>query len=225
MLGRRSLKNTMALVFSLVIISSVLECGGQVFAQQPPQWQANQMPWGNHTYAGALKPCFPLGGHGHRGHFVRHGNQTSFGMHPYGMNGTWIRNGTHNFGQFGNHAGFRLPPCPANAQNSTAGLPAGGNQSASMGPTSGKIPSWVRNNAKWWSEGQMGDSDFVQGVQFLIQQGIMKIPPTQANQTSGGQPIPAWVKTNAKWWSQGQISDDDFIKGIQYLVSNGIVKI
>lgn len=70
----------------------------------------------------------------------------------------------------------------------------------------------------------MGDSDFIQGVQFLIKQGIMKIPPTAAIQTAQPQPIPAWVKTSAKWWSQGEISDDDFIKGIQYLVSTGIIK-
>ncbi len=38
-----------------------------------------------------------------------------------------------------------------------------------------KIPDWVKNNAGWWAEGAIGDSDFVQGIQFLIKEGIMSI--------------------------------------------------
>jgi len=26
------------------------------------------------------------------------------------------------------------------------------------------LPSWVKNNAKWWSEGQISDSDFITGL-------------------------------------------------------------
>ena len=37
------------------------------------------------------------------------------------------------------------------------------------------IPSWIKNNAKWWSEGSIGDNDFVQGIQYLITHGIMKV--------------------------------------------------
>ncbi|MGI0069752.1 MAG: hypothetical protein ACREAN_05795, partial [Nitrosopumilaceae archaeon] len=76
------------------------------------------------------------------------------------------------------------------------------------------IPSWIKNTAKWWSQGSVGDSDFVKGIQYLIQNGIMKVPQTQSSST-GSQQIPAWVKNNAGWWAAGQISDDDFVKGIQ----------
>ena len=37
------------------------------------------------------------------------------------------------------------------------------------------IPDWVRNNAGWWADGLIGDSDFVSGIQWLITNGIMKI--------------------------------------------------
>ena len=37
------------------------------------------------------------------------------------------------------------------------------------------IPEWVKNNAGWWADGAIGDSDFVQGIQFLIKEGIMSI--------------------------------------------------
>ena len=85
------------------------------------------------------------------------------------------------------------------------------------------IPSWIKNNAKWWSEGQIDDSDFTKGIQYLIQNGIMKIPQTQASSSSSNQ-IPIWIKNNAGSWANGQISDDDFVKGIQYLISEGIIE-
>lgn len=37
------------------------------------------------------------------------------------------------------------------------------------------IPSWIKNNAGWWADGQIDDSSFVQGIQWLIKEGIMKI--------------------------------------------------
>ena len=86
------------------------------------------------------------------------------------------------------------------------------------------IPSWIKNNAKWWSHGLIGDRDFVQGIQYLIQQKIIKVPETKIGSTKAQQ-IPSWVKNNAGWWSNGMISDDDFVKGIQYLIANGIMKV
>jgi hypothetical protein len=91
-------------------------------------------------------------------------------------------------------------------------------------PTQAAIPSWIRNNAKWWADGTIGDSDFVQGIQFLIKQGILKVPPTTAGQTSSSQ-IPTWVKNNAKWWADGTIGDSDFVQGIQFLIKQGIIRI
>jgi len=87
-----------------------------------------------------------------------------------------------------------------------------------------QIPSWIKNNAKWWSQGQIGDSEFVQGVQYLIKHEIMKIPQTQSDSSLSHQ-IPSWVKTSAGWWASGQISDNDFVKGIQYLVNSGIIHV
>jgi len=87
------------------------------------------------------------------------------------------------------------------------------------------IPDWIRNNAKWWSEGQIGDSDFTSGIQFMIKENIMVIPdlPEQTSETTQG--VPDWVRNNAGWWADGMISDDDFVSGIRYLVEQGIIKI
>ena len=87
-----------------------------------------------------------------------------------------------------------------------------------------QIPPWIKNNAKWWSEGQIGDSEFVQGIQYLVKHEIVKIPQTPSD-SSLSQQIPSWVKTNAGWWASGQISDNEFVKGLEYLVSNGIIRV
>lgn len=86
------------------------------------------------------------------------------------------------------------------------------------------IPPWVKNTAKWWSEGQIGDTDFIKGMQYLIQNGIMYVPVTQYN-SGTAQQIPTWIRNNAGLWADGQISDGEFIRAMQYLVSNDIIHI
>ncbi|MFQ5497188.1 MAG: phosphate ABC transporter substrate-binding protein PstS [Nitrosopumilus sp.] len=38
-----------------------------------------------------------------------------------------------------------------------------------------EIPKWIRDNAKWWSEGMITDQDYINGLQFLIKEGILKV--------------------------------------------------
>ena len=92
-------------------------------------------------------------------------------------------------------------------------------------PESAQIPDWIRNNAKWWSDGSIGDSDFVSGIQYLMEQEILQIPKTEQTGGDSSDGIPDWIKNNAGWWADGMISDDDFVNGIQYLVQNGIIKV
>ena len=40
------------------------------------------------------------------------------------------------------------------------------------------IPEWVKNNAKWWAEGTLSESDYFSSLQYLISQGIIQIPVT-----------------------------------------------
>jgi len=37
------------------------------------------------------------------------------------------------------------------------------------------IPSWIKNNACWWSDGQISDKDFASGLEFLIKNGIILV--------------------------------------------------
>jgi len=41
--------------------------------------------------------------------------------------------------------------------------------------TLGKIPTWIKSNAKWWSEDLISDEDFVKGIEFLIKEEIIRI--------------------------------------------------
>jgi hypothetical protein len=88
-----------------------------------------------------------------------------------------------------------------------------------------KIPDWIKSNAGWWADGSIDDNSFVQGLQFLIKEKVMSIPPTEQGSTTGSNEIPAWIKQNAKWWADGSIDDNSFVQGIQFLIKTGIMKI
>jgi len=85
------------------------------------------------------------------------------------------------------------------------------------------IPEWIKNNAGWWASDQIDDEAFLQGIQFLIKEGIMMIPPTETPGSSESQEVPAWIKNNAGWWASDQIDDNTFVSGIQYLIKTGII--
>jgi hypothetical protein len=91
--------------------------------------------------------------------------------------------------------------------------------------TNEKLPNWIRNNAKWYAEGSIGESDFISGIQYMIANNIIDLPKVENTSSQKLSSVPEWIKNNAKWWSEGQISDDDFIKGIQFLVKNRIIQI
>ena len=101
-----------------------------------------------------------------------------------------------------------------------------GNQSVQTGSSNQiKIPQWVKNNAGWWYQNQIDANTFAQGIQYLIQQGIIKIPSTTPGQATPGVQIPSWVKNDAGFWSEGQIDDQTFVAGIQWLITNGIITV
>lgn len=85
------------------------------------------------------------------------------------------------------------------------------------------IPSWIKTNAEWWVQDRIDDQTFIQGIQFLIKEGIMVVPKTEKVENYSEALVPFWIKNNAGWWTQGLISDDDFLKGITFLVEKGII--
>ena len=86
------------------------------------------------------------------------------------------------------------------------------------------VPAWVKNNAGWWADGTISESEFIQGIQFLIKDGIIVITPTAVS-AEKSQSVPAWVKNNASWWADGTITDTEFINGIQHLIKTGVISL
>jgi hypothetical protein len=85
------------------------------------------------------------------------------------------------------------------------------------------IPDWVKKNAGWWVDGTLSNTDFLKGIEYLIQQGIISVSHTAKQQSS--DKIPDWIKQNAAWWSEGKIDDKTFVGGIQYLISIGVISV
>jgi len=37
------------------------------------------------------------------------------------------------------------------------------------------IPDWIKNNAKWWSDGSISDADYIESLEYLINNGIIDV--------------------------------------------------
>jgi len=79
------------------------------------------------------------------------------------------------------------------------------------------IPNWVKQVAGYWCYDDIDDISFLNGIQYLIKNEIIKVPKSESIDHS--QELPIWIKSNACWWSKDQISDTDFSVGIQHLVA------
>ncbi len=78
------------------------------------------------------------------------------------------------------------------------------------------IPVWFKGTAKKWSEGKITDNEFMQTVQYLVQQGTLKIPYYNSPTTST-QSLLSWIKASSSVWSDGRMSDDEFVNVLKYL--------
>ena len=87
------------------------------------------------------------------------------------------------------------------------------------------VPTWVKNTAGWWASDQIDDSAFLHGIQFLINERIMVIPPTEMLESSQSQEVPTWVKNTAGWWAEDKISEVEFVNAIEFLIKHGIINV
>jgi len=104
------------------------------------------------------------------------------------------------------------------------------------------VPEWIKNNAEWWSQGEVDDTTFKNAIGFLIDKQIIDMPTGPNVSVSTDDltvdekraleeaeelvvPIPKWIKSNAEWWYLGELSEDEFLKSIEYMVKEGIIQI
>lgn len=58
------------------------------------------------------------------------------------------------------------------------------------------IPSWIKNTAKFWVEGQVSDKEFINALQYLVEQNILVIPKKESGTTEQQQkPQPGFSNT------------------------------
>lgn len=78
------------------------------------------------------------------------------------------------------------------------------------------IPSWFKNTAKMWSEGKISDSEFVQAVQYLEQQGTITVPSFHSFDISTASML-SWIRSSAGQWADGKMTDGEFLGVLKYL--------
>ena len=86
------------------------------------------------------------------------------------------------------------------------------------------VPQWIKLNAEWWAADKISDSEFLEGIDFLLEKGIVVVPSKEVTAQAGWK-IPQWVKTTAGWWSNDKVTDDDFLYAIENLVAREIIVI
>ena len=88
-----------------------------------------------------------------------------------------------------------------------------------------QIPTFFKNVASWWSDGLIGDFEFVEGIEYLINEGIVEIPNLSQNTSSNENTIPDWIRQNIGWWTNDLTSDTELVNSIQCLVEKGIIQV
>lgn len=84
------------------------------------------------------------------------------------------------------------------------------------------VPIWIKNNGKWWITNQIPDNEFLEGIDFLFEKGIIFVPQKNLV-TEYDWKIPSWTKTIVQYWTEDQITDEDFVAAIEYLVAKGTI--
>ena len=87
------------------------------------------------------------------------------------------------------------------------------------------IPAWIKDHAKWWVAGEFDDNTYADGIEYMINVGIIVIPVTESDAQKQDAVIPDWVKNTAGWWADEEIPDSAYVNAIQYLINEGIISI
>jgi len=97
-----------------------------------------------------------------------------------------------------------------------------------------QMPRWFKNNAKWWEEGRISDTEILNAIENLLNKGIIKIDSDNIDSetiesSSDILPftddigIPSYVKNIFVFWHQGLVSDLEVSNAIKYLVEEKII--
>jgi len=77
---------------------------------------------------------------------------------------------------------------------------------------SSQVPSWVKNNAKWWAEGQITQNDFINGIQYLVENGIIRVDASSAISNQEAEADLQWFDRYVKKIAQTVASEKRYIE-------------
>tara|TARA_B110000014_G_scaffold72129_1_gene49202 strand:- start:78 stop:2699 length:2622 start_codon:yes stop_codon:yes gene_type:complete len=86
-----------------------------------------------------------------------------------------------------------------------------------------QVPNWIKNTAGWWAQDAISEFEFVNAIEFLINEEIIQV--STSDSTSNSKGVPNWIKNTAGWWAQDAISEFEFVNAIEHLVTNGIINV
>ncbi len=87
------------------------------------------------------------------------------------------------------------------------------------------IPDWIKTYAELWAIGDMSDSEFILGLDFMLEHHIIVIPNLQYSEENSVSSIPNWIRNNADWWANDLISQQEFVNSLEYLIEEQIIEI
>ncbi len=86
------------------------------------------------------------------------------------------------------------------------------------------IPDWIKTHAKNWATGDISDSEFMSGLDFMIENKIIVIPGIDYVDSSIGD-VPSWFRNTSHWWANDLISQQEFINSLKFLIQKDIILI
>ena len=86
------------------------------------------------------------------------------------------------------------------------------------------VPEWVKNTAGWWAEDAISETEFLNAIEFLVNEEIIQVSDTTSGK-SDSKSVPEWIKNNAEWWAEDAISETEFLNAIEFLIKEGIIQI
>lgn len=98
-----------------------------------------------------------------------------------------------------------------------------GNAQTPFDATVHLVPSWIKHDALKWSQQEIPDDDFMNGMRWLVEHQV--IPVDDVVETEDRSILTDSVKKIAYSWSGGQVSDIEFIHGIEYLIRHGKIEL
>ena len=86
------------------------------------------------------------------------------------------------------------------------------------------IPEWIKLNASLWAAGKIPASEFLEGIDLLLEKSIISVESRKFISTSQWH-VPSWVAISAQLWSDEKITNEEFLTMIEYLVQEGVIVI